>query len=152
MVEELQESSLSIYETVSANANLTFEYGHLITREWLLQQFSLREPSYGSKKDFEDFAFEFLQDIEEFKRIMLTEHKKLLISVRGRGYRICLPNQQVKETMDAFKRDIDRATGKATLRLININEHLLTSDEIRSRDDSHGRIAAIHAFSGKRLS
>jgi hypothetical protein len=140
-----------LYITVSNAAAAEFTYGGLISKQWLLDHFAMNEPKTGTKKDFEDFAFEFMQNIEGLKWYMLEHHKMYLDSVRGKGYLIIMPNQQSDVAMSNLRKFIYREISKAVSILSNVNYSLLTDDEIRLRDAHQGRLAGLSSFTKKRL-
>jgi hypothetical protein len=136
----------------AANAAVEeFTYGSVISKHWLLKQLSLTEPGYGSKAEFQNFAFEFMQLVESFKAYLLEEHKMLLVSKRGAGYLIVMPNQQSDVAMARLRGSVQTEIKRAISTLTHINEDLLSLDDIKRRDENQGRIAALSAFSSKRI-
>jgi hypothetical protein len=129
-----------------------FNYGDVISKQWLLEQFGIEMPEIGTQKDFNDFSFEFLQNMEGFKNYMLTQHKMLLVSVRGIGYEIVLPKHQSDYAMTRFKNNLNFELKKAIDTILLTNEAQLSHEDIKRRDSQHGKIAAIAAFTEKRIS
>lgn len=125
----------------------SFTYGDVIPNEWLSDVFNLKLPTYGSKKQFDKYAFEFMGMLDGVKKFLLEEHKMYLRNVRGKGYLIVLPKQQSDVAVDILKRSISTEITKAFKAITNVNEALLTNDDILKRDLNHGRVAAIAAFS-----
>jgi len=140
-----------VYITAGNKAAVEFNYGSVISKKWLLQEMALTEPDYGSKADFQNFAFEFMQVIEGFKAHLLEEHKMLLVSKRGAGYLVVMPNQQSDVAMARLRGTVGAEIKRAITTLTHINEDLLTQDDIKRRDEHQGRIAALAAFSTKRM-
>jgi hypothetical protein len=54
-----------------------FSYGDTLPKNWLLTEFAINEPQFGSKKDFDDASFEFMQNMEGFKTYLLENHQML---------------------------------------------------------------------------
>ncbi|MDD2885290.1 MAG: hypothetical protein PHT48_09630 [Dechloromonas sp.] len=135
-----------IYITAAKNAAEQFDYGQTISKRWLMNQFAIEEPEHGTRKDFEAFAFEYLQNVEGFKDEMLKTHRMQLANVRGKGYMILEPKQQTDFAMTRLKDQVRTEIKKAVDTLSYINEGLLTSEEIKHRDEAQGKIAAISAF------
>ena len=141
-----------VYISAAETAYALYTYGSVIPKNWLVSQFCLTQPSHGSKKDFDEFAFEFLQNIEGFKSEMLKSYKMHLESVRGVGYRIVLPKEQTDVAMSRLKDKVSTEIRKAVDVLQNVNENLLELDDLRKRDESIGKIAALSAFQKRRIS
>lgn len=142
-IEEATKPHIKVVEVLVQS----FTYGDLIPNEWLSDIFNLKLPTYGSKKQFDMYAFEFMGILEGVKKFLLEEHKMYLKNVRGRGYLIVLPKQQSDIAIDTLRRSISTELTKAFKAIINVNEALLTNDDILKRDLNHGRVAAIAAFS-----
>ena len=132
---------------VANNIAKMFNYGDVVTNEWLADNFKLRLPTYGSKKQFEAYAFEFLGMLEGVKKSLLEDHKMYLTNVRGKGYLIVMPNRQSDVAVDKLKKSISTEINKAFRAITNVNEALLTNEDILKKDLNHGRVAAIAAFS-----
>jgi len=141
-----------IYIQAAIEANSKFSHGDIITKEWLLKSFRMVEPLEGTKQTFEDYAFELMQNMSGFKDAMLFDYKKALQNVRSVGYRVVTPKQQTKLAMDNLKSGIRKELDKAVDLLCNIEESLLTNDEIKSRDEAQMKVSAMMAFSVKRIS
>jgi len=140
-----------IFISAAYRANRLFDYGETISKEWLYKNFALVEPEVCTKKEFEKFNFEFLQNMEGFRWAMLTEYKKCLRSVRGVGYQIIKPTEQTNFAMDNLKSSFAKEMKKAANILVNTEVKLLTDAEVRKRDEAHGKLAAIAAFHSNRL-
>ena len=132
---------------VANNIAKMFNYGDVVTNEWLADNFKLRLPTYGSKKQFEAYAFEFLGMLEGVKKSLLEDHKMYLTNVRGKGYLIVMPNRQSDVAVDKLKKSLSTEINKAFRAITNVNEALLTNEDILKKDLNHGRVAAIAAFS-----
>lgn len=135
-----------IYITAAKEAVEQFDYGDVIPKRWLLNQFALEEPKTGTRKDFEDFAFEYLQNIEGFREEMLVNYQMYLVNIRGKGYMIAHPNQQTDLAMTRLKERVSSELIKARDTLTYVNANLLTDEEVKKRDEAQGKIAAIAAF------
>jgi hypothetical protein len=132
---------------VANNIAKMFNYGDVVTNEWLADNFKLKLPTYGSKKQFEAYAFEFLGMLEGVKKSLLEDHKMYLTNVRGKGYLIVMPNRQSDVAVDKLKKSLSTEINKAFRAITNVNEALLTNEDILKKDLNHGRVAAIAAFS-----
>jgi len=134
------------YITAAKAASELFNYGDLITKNWLLESFKLSEPETGTRKDFEEFAFKFLAHIEGFKTEMLESYTMHIISVRGEGYRIVMPSQQTDAAVSKLRKVMASEMKKAVNVMMFTNESHMQHDDIRRRDDMLGKVAALRAF------
>lgn len=123
-----------------------FNYGDLIGKQWLIDRSLLIEPLRGTKKDFELFAFDFMDFMESFKNEMLETHKMHLVPVRGKGYRIVMPNQQSDEAVNRLRNIVVVETKKAMKTIFNINDALINHEDAKKRDNHIGNVAALKAF------
>ena len=127
----------------------TYSYGSVVKKEWLMSHFKLVEPKLGNAKTFEKFAFRYMECVEGLKKYMLEEYQMLLISKRGEGYLIVLPEHQVEVAMDTLKKSVITEINRAVHTLQNINESRISLNSKRERDEAIGKIAALTAFSRK---
>jgi len=141
-----------LFITAANEAAEKYDYGDIVTKIWLIEKFSIKVPSYGTQKDFDAANFEFLQNMEGFKTHMLEEHQMLLTSVRGVGYSIVHPTSQTNHAMIKLKEAMTLEIKKAVNILTHVNTEFLSQDDIKKRDEATGKIAAIAAFSRKRIS
>lgn len=139
------------YESAAKLAAAEFDYGYTIKKEWLIEQFLIKKPDFGTENDFNLFSFEFLQNFEKFRELMLKDYKKALRCVRGVGYEVIPPPEQTDYAMDNMRKDVSKTIKKAIDHLTHINEELLTLDDMKKRDESIGKLAALSAFSKHRL-
>jgi len=141
-----------LYILAAEEAATKYNYGEVISKNWLLEKFSIEFPQRGTKKDFEDASFEFLQNMEGFKSIMLEKFQMFLYPVKGVGYEIVYPKYQSDLAMIRLRNTVSTEIKRAINVLTHVNEQHLTQDDIRKRDEHQGKIAALAAFSNKRLS
>jgi hypothetical protein len=134
---------------VAELANELFDYGALIPKEWILSNFEIKRPVTGSFEAFEKFALAYMSFVESFKAEMLETHAKYLISVKGEGYNVILPSQQADIAMEKLRKVIKSELNRAVNILQNTNEHFLSLDDIKKRNDHLGNIASLKAFSGE---
>lgn len=140
-----------LIEDVAKEASELFKYGDIIPHAWILSAFRLEAPEQGTREQFAKFQFELLGYTEGLKDILLAEHKMYLKSVRGEGYMVIKPAEQTDVAMDTLRSSMQTNIRKAMNALANINEGLLTMDQLKHRDETTGKIAALSAFSKRRL-
>lgn len=140
-----------VFIAAAEKAAKQFSYGDIISKDWLDREFMIETPEYGSKQDYVKPALDFLYNIFYFTNYLLVEHKMCLVNVRGQGYQIILPQHQADFAMCRANAKIEAELVKANVTLTHINENLLSPKEIQRRNDDLGKIAALAAFSRKRL-
>lgn len=122
----------------------SFKYGDIITLEWLQKSFHLKDPS--TIVEFRDYQFAFLGNMDSLRQELLQEHRLLLSSVRGVGYELVEPNEQVEtawqSTFVRVKRELKKLAG--AIRHIRYDE--LTDEKRREHADAQAKLSGIHAF------
>ena len=139
------------YIVAGKEAAHKYTYGDIIPKAWLLDKFAIDFPKVGTKKQFETASFEFLQNMEGFKSYLLEEHQMYLTPTKGLGYEIVYPKHQSDYAMGRLKSAMSSEIKKAVTILTNINENHLSQEDIRKRDEHQGKVAALAAFSKKRI-
>lgn len=139
------------YITAAKTASKQFTYGDIISKNWLIKHFKLIFPKSATQKEYEKLTFEFLTNLESFKTILLEEYKMHLLNSRGKGYQIVMPNDQADIAMNTMKSALKKEFGKAVKVLTHINEELLTLEDIKRRDEHQCRVAAMDAFTKRRI-
>ena len=140
-----------LYIETANKAAQEFKYGDTISKQWIIENFKLKKPSVGTQKQFEDYAFELLGMTEGFKKHLLEIHKMHLVSIRGNGYSIAMPENQADIAMNKLRKSVSSELNKAANIIANINDSLLTDEQAKKRDSEHGRLAAFTAFSRNKL-
>lgn len=140
-----------LIEEVAQQAADIFKYGDMIPHSWILNAFRLEIPEEGTREMFRKAQFEVLSYTEGFKEDLLERHKMYLKNVRGEGYLVIKPAEQTDTAMEALRDGVRTNIRKAMNALTNVNEALLTIEEMRYRDEATGKIAALSVFSKNRL-
>jgi len=70
-------------------------YGILISFQELHGYMDITEPRNGTSAQWKSYSFEVLQATENLKKYLLEEHLLHLENVRGQGYMVLHPNDQV---------------------------------------------------------
>ncbi len=135
----------------AAQAVVLFNYGDVISKNWLLENFKIESPETMSRQEFESNAFKFLSMMDAFRTTLLEDHYMCLQSVKGLGYRIVLPKEQTAVTMSKLNETISRKLRRAVKDLAFVNRNLLEQEEIAENDEAKSKLAALSAFSRKRL-
>lgn len=125
-----------------------FKYGDVISHEWLKTY--LKIPSPKELSDVQRVQFLLLSRVEDFKRLLLEEHKLALESVRGTGYRIVPPNDQaafaVTEAAKLIQKGIDKG-----LELLEFARQDEMDETARKRHiDAHIKMASLQQIAAKK--
>lgn len=149
--QQVSKIGVGLVEEVSDKAAKVFNYGDIIPHSWILNAFKLEIPAEGTLDAFRKIQFEILGYTEKFKDDLLARHKMYLKNVRGEGYLVIKPADQTDTAMDALRVGVRANIQKAMTALTNVNEALLSMEEMRYRDEATGKIAALSVFSKNRL-
>lgn len=91
----------------------TFGCGKLISHEWLKNQFGLKELmliDYESVDEFlrarDNQQFAYMTIVDAVRWDLLEQENMFLINVRGDGYRILQPNEQIPYAYNQFWEDL----------------------------------------------
>jgi len=149
--QQVSKIGAGLVEEVVDQAAKVFSYGDMIPHSWILNAFKLEMPTEGTLDAFRKIQFEILGYTERFKDDLLARHKMYLKNVRGEGYLVIKPAEQTDTVMDALRVGVRTNIQKAMTALTNVNEALLSMEEMRYRDEATGKIAALSVFSKNRL-
>lgn len=127
------------------------QYGDLLPHEWLCEKFKLNKPKYGTQEDFDRFSFEYLQNITSLSQYLLEEHSIALQNVRGRGYRVVPPEEQVDVAKKQAKAEIHRAVRKYAAHLEHIRYDELSVEKQRERDDEAAKLSQMRQMMRRQL-
>jgi hypothetical protein len=122
---------------------VVFDYGDVITLDWLQEKFDLYPPERGTARDFNEYQFRFLSAIDSFREALLVDHKRYLKNVRGLGYLVVAVEDHTGVVWDEFKNRIYKAISKANSTLSNVNLEKLS---VAGRADNCVKLATLAAL------
>jgi hypothetical protein len=131
-----------------------FQYGALVSHQWLADNLGVPLPSDRQKltaADFQRLQFEWLSSVEAFKSELLHKHQVHLQSVRGEGYRWVPPAEQTGVALVAFERDAKRVFQQVGSRLRNLRTEELTDDQRREHIDAVTKVSSLRGMTRKAL-
>ena len=102
-------------------------YGVFISHKELLSWLDIG-PKPANVTTYEKWVFEKLQQIETLKDELLTDHNIKLQVVKGEGYNVLHPNDQVTKGVDLHFRKAKKQINKAIQTLANVNQELLSME------------------------
>lgn len=145
-------SAYPVWRQAALDAVATFAYGDTITHAWLAEHLEIatREGLMSVEKH-RQLDFEVLRKVDGFRDVMLSEHKRYLVNVRGHGYRIVAPPQQTGEAIRRLSVDVQRSVGKAMAALVHVNEQVLSLEDMRENADAKARVGWLNAIGIKQL-
>lgn len=122
---------------------VAFDYGDIITLDWLQKRFDLYPPERGTARDFNEYQFRFLSAIDSFREALLVDYKRYLKNVRGVGYLVVAVEDHTGVVWDEFKNRIYKAISKANSTLLNVNIEKLS---VAGRADNCVKLATLAAL------
>jgi len=128
------------------------EYGDLIEHDWLQKQFHLEKPEYGKAEVFDKFNFDYMQYMSNMSKYLLEEHALALQNVRGKGYRVVPPCEQIGIAKKQAKNELHRAVSRYASHLQYIRYEELPSHEQRRRDDEAAKLSQMRQMMRRSLS
>jgi hypothetical protein len=116
--------------------------GDVLTHEWLHNAFNIEMPTnempYWKAKQLE---FLYMGQVQKFQQNLLRMYQiDIMENVRGIGYEILHPGQQVQAAETAARKTFRRVLQKRTDRLINIRYPELTHRQRREHADALARL------------
>ena len=129
-----------------------FNYGDVIPFDWLYEHLEINTPNGRMTADeHRAIAFDLLTKIDGFRSILLEEHQRMTINVRGFGYQIVEPQHQTDAAMRKFRRDFYKSWGKAMNCLTNINESMITLEDARANAEAKAKLAWFRTIGVKKI-
>jgi hypothetical protein len=143
---------ITIMATLAVDeANQKFDFGAVITREWLENTFGIVTPATMTRDEHTRLMLDFLSGWEVFSRGLLVNHKKALRSIGHGKWEIIIPSEQAAFALEETDKKIKRAlrTGKRVIS--NTRTDLLTDTQRAAHRDAEGRMAALAALNSRKL-
>lgn len=131
------------------DANVLFEYGEIIAKDWLLEAFEIQQPK--TLAEFQRHQFAFLDALTNFRELLSEHYKKELRALPGKGYEVVKPSEQTDFAKAEGQRDIRTALRRWERRLRNVEETLLTMEQAQYNAEWRGKLAALRSFQRKTL-
>lgn len=122
----------------------SFKYGDLITLDWLREAFLLKEPQ--TIQEFKSYQLDFLSCMDALRQELLVEHQLSLKNIRGAGYELVSPNEQVEVAWQATFGKVRRELGKLSGAIRYIRHDELTDDKRREHADAQAKLSSVAGF------
>lgn len=143
-----------LYRQAVSDFLVQFNYGDMVTHEWLATRFGM--PAVGdadklTADKFRERQFEWLANVEAFKSVLLKDHQVCLQSVRGKGYRWLPPHEQTDVVVGEFQRGAKKIFTVAGSKLRNLRLSELSDDQRRTNMDAVAKISALAGMASNKL-
>jgi len=138
------------WEKLMENLSVKFNYGEIITHQYLKKVFFLADPDFEEFETQEEFVeainlvqFEYMSLVDKLRWDMLKKYKLYLRNIRGDGYTFLLPEEQTdfaqKQTMESVKKEMKRGI----LILKNIKFNSLSQEDKRKNADELAKFGQL---------
>jgi hypothetical protein len=124
-------------------------YGLVFSFEELFTLMDLKEPQTANLEEWRRHSFEKLQYVENLKSLLLQEHNLCLQNIRGVGYQVLHPDDQVTVAIDRDYRRIGRMLCKIVNKAIHVNQRELSFEGQQHQMRQLERAAFLKAVMGK---
>jgi len=121
-----------------------FNYGDVVQSDWFWSAFFLKKTNNHEEMSRNQILHN--RYLGALRKKLLVEKQMLLVSFDGIGQRIVHPDEQTDLAMRDAKTNITKELNKATLRLVNTNQNLLSQENKRENSDA---IAHLTFFSNR---
>jgi hypothetical protein len=121
-----------------------FKPGDLVEKEWLFSAFGLPMPAPDTPCEKADaMRLQFLDQMNEFRKALLTEHQIDLTTKPGVGYEVTPPEKQSERAYEDGVSDIRRGMRKMLQRVTNVNYMMLTAEQRKENADTIAKASML---------
>jgi hypothetical protein len=127
-----------------AVSNFDFDYGDVISKEWLYESFGLEKPTAFTPNDkVKQIELAFLSNFKKLEEYLLEERQMALKTLRSVGYEIIQPNEQTQWALFNGMADMKKALKTMYRRNVNVNHNLLNAEDKKKNSDALARTAML---------
>jgi len=123
-------------------------YDFIISMEKLHDFIELEEPT--TLEAYKKYQFEWLGSVENLKDSLLENHQICLMNLRGKGYMVCTPDDQVSKAYAKIMRKVGLGINKALATLVNVNQSLLSGEGSKIRLENLAKISFLKQTTNKK--
>ena len=131
------------------DAQRLYTYGDLIPKDWLMEAFCIKPAR--TVADVNREKFEWLESLTNFRDLLSEKFRKELRPVSGRGYEVIMPAEQSDFAMEELRREFRSAMRKTERRLTNIEERMLTQEQLQHNAEQRAKMSKLRSFARKSL-
>ena len=146
----MRESTRKVRAAV-AEADRTFDFGGVITREWIERAFDIIIPDQMTRDEYVKFSLAFVSGWETLASGLLTDHKKALRSLGEGRWEIVMPEDQASFALNEASKKIKKAIRTASAVQRNTRVDLLNATQRASHNDAVGRLATLEVLNTRTL-
>ena len=125
-------------------------YGIIFSHEELLNLFDLKMPETATPEVWRKLQFDLLQNLDNLKDALLSEHSIFLLNIRGLGYEILHPGDQIEVVPQKYMKKIHTLIMKSIKSLVCVAEGVLDEGQQQSRLRNLERMAFLKGASGRK--
>lgn len=119
------------------------DYEELISLSKLDQMLGTTLPEFGSIGDIQKAQLERMTAIDRLAAELLKTHQLMLKNVRGEGYKIVVPTQQVATAVREGNAKITKELRKTARRVVNLRTEELSPQQIAEQEDALNKLAGL---------
>ena len=128
-----------------------FKPGDVVTKDWLYKSFGIEMPTPDMPtQKFQQIQLIYLTMIENFKEMLLTDHKILLVNKRGVGYTYVEPEHQASVSEHHMHAELKKALDRGATRLQNTDIQALDDEQRKQHADAMARTAMLGSMMKKK--
>lgn len=117
--------------------------GYVITPQWLADQFGLVAPTAWTRKEWGEYQFKFLHNMEKFRDALLEEHRIDLRRVKNKGYEILHPKEQTLNAMTEGLRAIAKTLNRTTMRVLHVDTSKLSKRQLQENAEALNKLSVL---------
>lgn len=141
-----KEAAKQIVERVEAEG-----YGFIIAHEDLREMLRIEFPHSSKGYDaYKAWSFAICDDVESLRDLLLDEHNIYIMNIRGIGYQVLSPDEQIRKGYMKHVHKMTAQLNKALKTLVNVNQHMLSAEEEKERQEKLIKMTFIRKAVNKR--
>lgn len=135
-------------EAVDQFLRMKPEYGHVVTKVWLFEQFKILKPV--TAQDQQDAELAFMKYFDRFRSEILENHKMDLKSLGRGNYKVVHPREQTSLALYSGTKDIGKAIKRMSRSIVYVNTEVLNDSERIEHANGLSKAATIQSMFNRR--
>lgn len=119
------------------------DYEAVIPLDQLDEMLGVTLPKFGTISEIQSAQLARMAAIEHLSGELLKTHSLMLKNVRGEGYKIVLPGQQVSTAMRDGTAKVVKELRKAARRVVNVRTQELNPQQVAEQEDALNKLAGL---------
>jgi len=125
-------------------------YGIMFSDSDILTMLELEKPNVGTYETYQKFSLGKLSQLESLKKTLLEQSNLCLENVKGDGYMLMHPDDQISKTSQKYYRHARKKINRMVSVLTYVDSEKLSFEGKQKQLDQLGRAAFIRAAMNKR--